>query len=76
MAWLKIKREERDSKKNRARHAKVTSSRLSQVFASTNGVEDADPEEVEARIRNMFYGSSRKSSSDPSADAQTEGVVL
>ncbi|MCH8128928.1 MAG: hypothetical protein IIC70_03395 [Acidobacteria bacterium] len=60
MAWLKIKREERDSKKNRARHAKVTSSRLSQVFASTNGVEDADPEEVEARIRNMFYGSSRK----------------
>ena len=67
MAWPKIKREERDSKKNRARHAEVTSSRLSQLFASTNGVEDEDPEEVEARIRNMFYGSSRKS--DSSADA-------
>jgi len=60
MAWLKIKREERDSKKNRARHAEVTSSRLSQVFAASNGVEDADPEEVEARIRNMFYGTSKK----------------
>ena len=60
MAWRKHKREERDSKKNRARHAEVTSSRLSQVFAASNGVEDADPEEVEARIRNMFYGTSKK----------------
>jgi len=60
MAWRKYKREERDSKRNRARHAEVTSSRLSQVFAASNGVEDADPEEVEARIRNMFYGTSKK----------------
>ncbi len=59
MAWLK-KREERDSKKNRARHAEVTASRLTQVFSSTNGVEDADPDEVEARIRNMFYGTNRE----------------
>lgn len=59
MGWLK-KREERDSKKNRARHAKVTQTRLSQVFSSSNGVEDEDPEEVEARIRNMFYGSTKK----------------
>ncbi len=60
MAWLNFRRKERDSRKNRARHAEVTSSRLSQVFSKTNGVEDADPEEVEARIRNMFYGSSRE----------------
>jgi hypothetical protein len=59
MAWLK-KRGERDTKKNRARHAEVTSSRLTQVFAASNGVEDADPEEVEARIRNMFYGSNHE----------------
>jgi len=60
MAWRKHKRKERDSKKNRARHAEVTSSRLSQVFAASNGVEDQDPEEVEARIRNMFYGTNKK----------------
>ena len=59
MAWLK-KREERDSKKNRARHAEVTQSRLSQVFSRSSGVEDEDPEEVEARIRNMFYGTNKK----------------
>jgi len=59
MAWLK-RRTDRDSKKNRARHAEVTQSRLSQVFARSNGVEDQDPEEVEARIRNMFYGANRK----------------
>jgi hypothetical protein len=60
MAFRKHKREERDSKKNRARHEKVTADRLSQVFAASNGVEDADPEEVEARIRNMFYGTNRE----------------
>ena len=60
MAWLKKKREERDSKKNRARHAEVTADRLSQVFSASNGVEDEDPDEVEARIRNMFYGSKRE----------------
>lgn len=59
MAWLK-RREERDSKKNRTRHEEVTQSRLSQVFKKSNGVEDEDPEEVEARIRNMFYGTNKK----------------
>ena len=59
MAWLK-KRGERDSKKNRARHAEVTQSRLSQIFSSSNGVEDEDPDEVEARIRNMFYGTNKR----------------
>ena len=59
MAWLR-KRGERDSKKKRARHAEVTQSRLSQVFARSNGVENEDPKEVEARIRNMFYGTNKK----------------
>lgn len=35
-------------------------SRLSKVFASSNGVEDEDPKEVEARIRNMFYGTNKR----------------
>lgn len=59
MAWLR-KRAHRDSKKNRARHAEVTKSRLSQVFAQSNGVENEDPKEVEARIRNMRYGTNKK----------------
>lgn len=59
MGWLKFKLRERDSKKNRARHAEVTSKRLSQVFSSANGLEDADPKEVEDRIRNISHGTNR-----------------
>jgi hypothetical protein len=33
--------------------------RLSEVLASSNGVEEEDPEEVEARIRNLSHGTSR-----------------
>ncbi len=59
MAWLNLNREDRDSKDNRARHERVTKKRLRQVFSSGNRVEGADPEEVEARLRNLSHGTYR-----------------
>ena len=56
MAWLNLNREDRDSKDNHARHKEATSKRLRQVFSSSNGVEGADPEDVEARLRNLSHG--------------------
>ena len=60
MAWLNLNREDRDSKENRARHEEVTSKRLRHVFSSGNRVEDADPEEVEARLRSLSHGTYRE----------------
>jgi hypothetical protein len=60
MAWLNLNREDRDSKQNRARHEEVTSKRLRQVLSSGNSVEGADPEEVEARLRNLSHGTYRE----------------
>ncbi len=60
MAWLNLNREDRDSKDNRARHEEVTSKRLRHVFSSGNRVEGADPEEVEARLRNLSHGTYRE----------------
>jgi hypothetical protein len=48
--WLNLNRE------IRARHEEATSKRFSRVLSSTNSVEGADPEEVEARIRNLTHG--------------------
>ena len=59
MAWLNLNREDRDSKDNRARHERVTKKRLRQVFSSGNRVQGADPEEVEARLRNLSHGTYR-----------------
>ena len=59
MAWLNLNREDRDYKENRARHEEVTSKRLRHVFSSGNRVEGADPEEVEARLRNLSHGTYR-----------------
>jgi hypothetical protein len=33
--------------------------RLSEVLASSNDVEEEDPEEVEARLRNLSHGTNR-----------------
>jgi hypothetical protein len=60
MAWLNFNREDRDSKQNRARHEEVTSRRSRQVFSSGNSVEGANPEEVEARLRNLSHGTYRE----------------
>ena len=60
MAWLNLNREDRDSKDNRARHEEVTSKRLRHVYSSGNRVEGADPEEVDARLRNLSHGTYRE----------------
>ncbi len=52
MSWLGNS----DSMKNRDEEDESPLKRLSQVLASNNGVEEADPEEVEARLRNMSHG--------------------
>ncbi len=56
MAWLKLNRDDRDSKENRARHEQVASKRLSEIISSGNSVEGEDPDEVEARLRNLSHG--------------------
>ena len=57
MAWLSND----DSKKNRDGEDESALKRLSQVLSLINGVADADPEEVEARIRNLSHGTNRDS---------------
>ncbi len=54
--WLNRYRENRDSKKNHARHNEAVSKRFSRVLSATNIVEGADPAEVEAQIRNLSHG--------------------
>jgi hypothetical protein len=44
------------NRENRARHHEAILERFSRVLSSTNSVEGADPEEVEARIRNLTHG--------------------
>lgn len=61
MGWVKLKLRDRDSKKNRARHTEVASKRLSQVFSSNYGIGDANPQEVEAHIRDISHGMNRHS---------------
>ncbi len=55
MAWPGF-RHLRDSKEDFARHNELTSRRLSALRAPSKGLEDADPDEVEARIRNLSHG--------------------
>ena len=57
MAWLSND----DSKRIRDDKDESALKRLSQVLSSINRVEDADPEEVEARIRNLSHGTNRDS---------------
>ena len=52
MAWLS----KGDSKKNWVGEDESALKRLNQVLSSSNGIEDADPEEIEARIRNLAHG--------------------
>ena len=60
MAWLKLNRDDRDSKENRARHEQVASKRLNEIISSGNSVEGEDPDEVEARLRNLSHGTYRE----------------
>ncbi len=56
MAWLS----DRDSKSNRDEDGSALK-RLGQVLSSSAALEDADPAEVEARIRNLSHGTNRDS---------------
>ena len=56
MAWLRLNRDDRDSKEKQARHEQATSARLSRVFSSRSRIEGSDPDEVEARLRNLSHG--------------------
>jgi hypothetical protein len=58
MAWLNLNRLVRDSKENRARYEEAASARLSRVSSAGNSIDGADPEEVEARLRNLTHGTS------------------
>ena len=57
MAWLRS----RDSNGNQDEGGGSALKRLSHVLALTAGVIDEDPDEVEARLRNLFHGSNRDS---------------
>ena len=55
VAWLS----NRESKRNPDHDGVSALKRLSHVLASSKGVADADPDEVEARLRNLSHGTNR-----------------
>ena len=59
MRWKK-KRDEGDRRSDAARHQEVMSDRLRDVLSREYDYGDQDPKEVEARLRNMVYGTNRK----------------
>jgi hypothetical protein len=59
MRWKK-RRDVAASRSELARHHEVTSNRLREVLSREYDFGDQDPAEVEARLRNMVYGTNRK----------------
>ena len=59
--WLNLNRKNRDSKENRNRQDKAISERFNRILSSSNSVEDEDPQEAEAPIRNLAQGTNRTS---------------
>ena len=57
MAWLR--REDPFSDKGVDRYAELFSRRLAEV-TKTTALEDADPDEVESRIRNLTHGTRKR----------------
>ena len=60
MAWLKLKHDNRDTTENGAGEAATVSQRWNQVLWSDSIIKNADPDEVEARIRNLSHGTYRE----------------
>ena len=56
MSWSRLNSDDRDSKEKRARHEQAAAEQLSRVFHTVNSIEDADPDEIEARLRNLSHG--------------------
>ena len=59
MRWKK-RRAEGDSRADLARNTEATNNRLRDVLSREYDFGDQDPAEVEARLRNMVYGTNRK----------------
>jgi hypothetical protein len=59
MRW-KRRRDEGATRSDLARHQEVTADRLKNVLSRDYDFGDQDPDEVEARLRNMVYGTNRK----------------
>ena len=53
--WLNLRRADRRATKL-ASHDDRVSERMGRVLSSSNGIKDLDPDEVEARIRNLSHG--------------------
>ena len=59
MRWKK-RRDEGATRSDLARHEEKSADRLKGVLSRDYDFGDQNPEEVEARLRNMIYGTSRK----------------
>lgn len=59
MRWKK-RRHEGETRSDLARSEEVTTDRLKKVLERKHDFGDQDPKEVEARLRNMVYGTNRK----------------
>ena len=59
MRWKK-RRDEGASKSDLARHEEIMNNRFRDVLSRGYDYGDQDPKEVEARLRNMVYGTNRK----------------
>ncbi len=59
MRWKK-RRDEGATRSDLARHQEVTADRLKGVLARDVDFGEQDPDEVEARLRNMVYGTNRR----------------
>ena len=59
MRWKK-RRDEGATRSDLARHEEKTADRLKGVLSRDYDFGDQNPEEVEARLRNMVYGTNRK----------------
>jgi hypothetical protein len=56
VSWWRLNSDDRDSKEKRARHEQAAAEQLRRVFRTVSSIEDADRDEVEARLRNLFHG--------------------
>ena len=52
-------RTRRDARRGQDREAEVFSRRLTRLLSSIDDMENQDPEEVEARLRNLTHGAGR-----------------
>jgi hypothetical protein len=56
VSWWRLNSDDRDSKEKRACHEQAAAEQLSRVFHTVSNIEDADPDEIEARLRNLSHG--------------------